>query len=72
MTSFVVFKKIPVKEIRNGGKDLTKKCEEFFKNNPKRRVANVQVWYQKVVKIRKAQIKEDVAAAVEEALGKTK
>jgi hypothetical protein len=61
-------KRIPVKELRKMGKEVILQSEEFFKNNPRRKVAYAQVWYQRIIKIRKKYIKEDVDAAVTEVI----
>ena len=49
-------------------KDVVKQSEEFFAANPKRKTATAQVWYGKVIKIRRNHIQEDVDKAVEEEL----
>lgn len=51
-------------QLNRDAKELVRKSEEFFQANPRRRVATVGVWYGATVKIRKAHIKDDVAAAV--------
>lgn len=56
------------KEIKKDAKELLEKSTEFFANNPRRRVANVCVWYGRAIKIRKTHIEEDVNAAAEFAM----
>ena len=64
MATFVIYRPVPDKQINKDAKELLRKSEEFFKANPRRRVASVGVWYGKTAKIRKSHIKEDVAKAV--------
>lgn len=68
MASFALYKRLSARTIRKDAKDMLAQCQEFFKNNPRRRVAYVGVWYGKTVKVRKNHIKEDVDAAAAAAL----
>lgn len=70
MASFFLYSTIPEEEILKDAKELVKKSEEFFTNNPRRRVATVGVWYGRTAKVRKNHIQKDVDAAVSIALGK--
>ena len=41
-------------------RETVTKSEEFFKANPKRKVAYVEIWTGKVVKVRRKHVEEDV------------
>ena len=64
----LIYKRLTKKQLNKLAKDVVKQSEEFFAANPKRKTATAQVWYGKVIKIRRNHIQEDVDKAVEEEL----
>lgn len=70
MATFVLYQPVPEAQVHEDAKDLVAKSNEFFANNPKRRVARVGVWYGRTAKIRRKHVQEDVDAAVAIALKK--
>lgn len=68
MSMIVVYKKIPVEDIRKDTVETIVKVEAWFKRNPKRRVCHVEVWYGKRMDIHKGHVKEDMAKAQAEAI----
>jgi hypothetical protein len=65
---FAIYPRIPEKELREMAQEVVSKTEAFFANNPKRRVCRVQVWYGKVITIRRKHVQEDIDEAVKLAL----
>lgn len=64
----VIYRTIPNAEIRKDAATAIGTCKLFFQTNPKRKVANVGVWYGKMVKVRRGHIVEDINAARDAAL----
>jgi len=66
--TIVIYQRTPAKQIRKEAKESIQKIEDWFKDNPKRRVCHAQTWYDRMTKVRRKHVTEDVNAAVEEAI----
>jgi hypothetical protein len=64
----VVYRKIPESEIRETAAKAIGEIGEWFKANPKRRVCNVELWYNKKVTVKPKTIAEQINAAAEAAI----
>ena len=68
MASFIVYKPLSNKELKEMAEKAIKGITKFFKENPRRRICNVELWYGRQVKVRKNHIEEDIQKALEKAL----
>lgn len=68
MASFVMYQKITNAVIINSEPELIKSTADFFKNNPKRRIARVGVWYGKMIKLSRKRYPEEIKKAIQEAV----
>jgi hypothetical protein len=64
----VIYPKISVKKLKKDAKDLIPKIEQWFKDNPKRRVCRTELWYGKCINIRRKTVAEQINAVVKELL----
>lgn len=68
MTLFAFHKKMSPGELQAAADKTKPEIAAWFAANPKRRVCNAQLWYNKPYKIRRKTINEDLDAAVKEQL----
>lgn len=61
---FVIYQKIPPKEIKRLGRKLIKDLPKWFEDNPKRKVCRVELWHGKVINVRKENFKERIEQEV--------
>jgi len=65
----IVYKKLSESEMRSIADKAIEQITQWFKDNPRRRVCNVGVWYDKVLKIKRKNIADQVNAALDEEIG---
>jgi hypothetical protein len=58
----IVYTRLTKKELKASVKKTILDIEDWFKNSPKRKTCNVELWYGNVQKIRRGHVKEDVEA----------
>lgn len=63
---FLLYERIPDDELRESAKDAIKQIEQFFKDNPRRRVCRTELWYGKVRSIKKKDVATQINDIVEE------
>jgi hypothetical protein len=68
MASFVVYTRIPKEEIEKQANELPNKINNWFKNNPKRRVCKAELWYGERYKFTRKNISEVIEQAKKDAL----
>lgn len=67
-----VYRTIPAEEIKANAEAAILQIEEWFKNNPRRRICRTAVWYGKSIKIKRGKVRETLESAVKEAIGNKK
>jgi len=67
MVLLAIYERIPDAEIDKTAEKVKADVAKWFAANPKRRVCNAQVWYNRVVKIRRAHAAKDIDAAAKAA-----
>jgi len=65
----IIYKKVSKKQIAKDVKETTPKLEQWFVDNPKRRICRATLWYGRMVGIRRGHVPEDVRAAASAANG---
>lgn len=60
----VIYNKLTKKELKASAKETIAKVNEWFNNNPRRKVCKAELWYGKVHKIRRDHVEEDIQAIV--------
>lgn len=68
MATFIAYQKMTKEQIESAGKDFVKQATDWFAANPKRKTANAEFVYGRIVKIRRGYIQVDVDKAVEDAI----
>lgn len=63
----VVYKTIPAKEIRKDAREAIEKVNAWFASN-KKRICRAQLWYGKVVDVRRGHVEEDINTAAKAAI----
>ena len=64
-----VYKTVPPDEIRKDAIEAIEKVNAFFANaSYRKRICRAQLWYGKVVKIRKGHVEADINAAADAAI----
>lgn len=66
--SFVVYNRLSEAELREAAKKTALQLEDWFKNNPKRRICKAELWYGSSHKIKRKNVAEQINAIVEEIL----
>lgn len=64
----VIYKRLSEKTLRKEAKDVIKKLQIWFDENPKRRVCRTELWYGRFVSLKRNTFKEQVEKSVEKAL----
>ena len=64
----LVYARIPNKQIISEAQEGIKAAHEFFRTHPNRRVARVEVWYRKQIRVRRHFVEADINAARDEAM----
>jgi hypothetical protein len=64
----VVYYKIPEIELRNSMLNAVKQIDDWFTNNPKRRVCKTELWYGRTHTIKKKDVRGQLIKIVEEIL----
>lgn len=72
MGTFVCYMPMKIKDIRKSAKETIPQIEEWFVQNPKKDVCVAQLWYGRQVDVKRGNVKEDVTAAMNEAITRTK
>lgn len=65
---FFIYEKISDEEIRVHAEKLVPEVEQWFKNHPKRKTCRVEVWYGKILILRRKDYKLKIEEAKEAAL----
>lgn len=65
MTMFVLHQKMSPAELQAAADKTKPEIEAWFAKNPKRRVCNAQLWYDKVVKVHRGKVSAELDAAVQ-------
>jgi len=68
----IVYNKVTNKQILKDAKKAVKQIQEWFGQNPNRRICKAELWYGKVAKIRKNHIEADINKAAEVAIAGNK
>jgi hypothetical protein len=68
MTLFVFHQKMSQPELRKAADAAQADITKWFAANPKRRVCNAQLWYNRPYKIRKGHINYDIEVAYQDGL----
>lgn len=63
----LVYKKMTEAEIQKCADETLPRLEQWFRDNPKRRICNCQSFHRKMIKVRRGHVETDFAAAVDEA-----
>jgi hypothetical protein len=66
----ILYNKVSEKTIREEAKDTIERITEWFQAYPRRRVCRAELWYGKMVSVRKKHVEEDINKAAEEAIAK--
>jgi len=61
----VIYPTIPNKTIRKQAKETIAKITQWFKDNPKQRVCRAELWYGKVVSVKRKTVAEQINAAAD-------
>lgn len=64
----VIYSKLSPKEIKKIANKLIKDLPKWFENNPKRKICRVQLWYDKVINVRKENFKVRIEQEAEWAI----
>ena len=64
----VIYKKHPEKTILKEAEKAKGKIAKWFKDNPKRKICNAAVWYDKTVTIKRNSIDADIDKAAKQAI----
>ena len=65
----VLYQTIPASEIRKNVEESIPSIERWFQVNPKKKICNARVWYNRDIKIRRGHVRQDMEAAANEAIG---
>ena len=68
--TIVIYQTIPEETIRSDAKDTIEKITQWFKDNPKRKVCRAEVWYGRVVHVKRKTVAEQINAAADKAIEK--
>jgi len=68
--TIVVYKRYTDSEILADAKDAIKNITQWFKDNPKRKICRVQLWYNKTVHVKRDSIAKQINKAADEACKK--
>ncbi len=64
----VVYQKITDTEIRRDARNAVRQINKWFKQNPNRTDCKTEVWYGKMVVVRRGHVSEDIRAAADAAI----
>lgn len=64
----LIYKTIPETEIRRDARSAVRKINKWFKQNPQRTDCKTEVWYGKMVAVRRDSVSKDIWDAAEAAI----
>jgi DNA-binding SARP family transcriptional activator len=64
----VLYKRLSEKTLRKEAKDVIKKLQSWFDENPKRRICRTELWYGKYVTLNRNTFKQQIEKIIKESL----
>jgi len=64
----VLYKRLSEKTLRKEAKDVIKKLQSWFDENPKRRICRTELWYGKYVALNRNTFKQQIEKIIKESL----